>query len=64
MLRQIARNSIQQTTRRISLMQLPRTSFVKSGAVPFHHILQPTVGNRFFSFSSTRFNENHSYTIT
>jgi hypothetical protein len=64
MLRQIARNSIQQTTRCISLIQSPRISFVKAGIAPFHHISQPTVGNRFFSFSPTRFNENPSYTIT
>ncbi|GAN07349.1 mitochondrial iron uptake protein [Mucor ambiguus] len=64
MLRQIARASLHNTARRVALAQLPRRSFQRPSTVFVPCILQPTTSNRYFSFSSSRFNESPSYTIT
>ncbi|KAI8643386.1 hypothetical protein BD408DRAFT_414825 [Parasitella parasitica] len=64
MLGQLARSSIRQTTRRIAVVQLPRSSFVRPSLVSFRHMLQPTVGDRNFSSTLSRFNEAPSYSIT
>ncbi|KAK4514421.1 serine/threonine protein kinase, CMGC, CDC2/CDK subfamily [Mucor velutinosus] len=64
MLRQLARTSLQNTTRRITLAQLPRKSFLRSSTASAPCILQHTTSNRHFSFSSSRFNESPSYTVT
>ncbi|KAL0144206.1 hypothetical protein V8B55DRAFT_1484482 [Mucor lusitanicus] len=64
MLRQLARTSLKNTTRRAALAQLPRRFLQRPSNVSAPCILQPTTGNRHFSLSVSRLNENPSYTIT
>ncbi|KAL7316163.1 hypothetical protein PS15m_005297 [Mucor circinelloides] len=64
MLRQLARSSLKNTTRRIAVAQLPRRLIARPSGVLAPCILQSTTGNRYFSFSSVRFSESPSYTIT
>ncbi|CAO3652508.1 unnamed protein product [Mucor fragilis] len=64
MLRQLARTTLQNTTKRTALAQLPSRYFLRPSTVSAPCILQPTMSNRHFSLSPSRFNESLSYTIT